>query len=79
MGGRRKLRWLTLAVQVKVLERFGESHLRRNWFKTWEEFGHRISKMPTWMQDIVLEDVNTAIRNRVAVMEMIQKHAKRSH
>jgi hypothetical protein len=30
------------------------------------------------MQDIVLEDVNTALRNRVAVMEMIQ-NAKRNH
>jgi hypothetical protein len=70
---------LTLALDVGVLERFGESRSYRKWLKAWLELGQRILKMPAWMQDIVLEDVNTAIRNRVAVMEMIQKHAKRSH
>jgi hypothetical protein len=70
---------LTLALEVGVLERFGESRSYRKWLKTWLELGQRILKMPAWMQDIVLEDVNTAIRNRVAVMEMIQEHAKRSH
>ena len=70
---------IDLAVQVKVLERFGESRSYRNWLKTWEELGHRILNMPQWMQDIVLEDVNTAIRNRIAVMEMIQEHAKRKN
>jgi len=70
---------LTLAAEVKVLERFGESRSHRNWLKIWEELGRRILNMPQWMQDIVLEDVNTAIRNRIAVMEMIQEHAKRNH
>jgi hypothetical protein len=44
----------------------------------WQTLGERILKMPKWMQNIVLEDVNTAVRNRVAVMEMIQ-NAKRNH
>lgn len=67
-----------MAVQVKVLENFGrEAHLRKKWMKMWEKLGKRILKMPKWMQDIVLEDVNTAIRNRVATMEMID-NAKRS-
>ena len=70
---------MTLAAEVKVLERFGESRSQRNWLKIWEELGRRILNMPQWMQDIVLEDVNTAIRNRVAVMEMIQEHAKRKN
>ncbi len=68
-----------MAAEIKVLERFGVSRSYRQWLKTWQELGQRILKMPMWMQDIVLEDVNTAIRNRVAVMEMIQEHAKRSH
>jgi len=34
--------------------------------------------MPKWMQEIVLEDVNTAIRNRVATMEMIQRSRRPS-
>jgi hypothetical protein len=67
-----------LPVQVEVLERFGrEATLRRKWMKMWDALGIRILKMPRWMQNIVLEDINTVVKNRVAIMEMIQ-NAKRS-
>jgi len=60
-------------MEVKVLENFGrEAALRRKWLKTWETLGVRILRLPKWMQDIVLEDVNTAVRNRIATMEMIE-------
>lgn len=60
-------------VNVKVLEGFGrEAELRKKWIRTWENLGERILKLPKWMQTIILEDVNTAIANRVATMEMIQ-------
>jgi hypothetical protein len=60
-------------MEVKVLENFGrEAALRKKWLKTWETLGMRILKLPKWMQDIVLEDVNTAVRNRIATMEMIE-------
>jgi hypothetical protein len=66
-------------VEIKVLENFGrETALRKKWLKMWETLGVRILKLPKWMQDIVLEDVNTAIRNRIATMEMIQ-NANRKH
>ena len=62
-----------MAVKVRVLEDFGrEAALRKKWLKMWETLGVRILKLPKWMQDIVLEDVNAAIRNRIATMEMIQ-------
>jgi hypothetical protein len=68
-----------MAVEVKVLENFGrEAELRRKWLQMWERIGNRILKLPKWMQEIVLEDVNTAIRNRIAIMEMIQ-NAHRNH
>jgi hypothetical protein len=68
-----------MAVEVKVLESFGrEAELRRKWLQMWERIGYRILKLPKWMQEIVLEDVNTAIRNRIATMEMIQ-NAHRNH
>ena len=68
-----------MAVEVKVLEDFGrEAAMRKRWMKTWQKLGERILKLPKWMQDIVLEDVNTALRNRIAVMEIIQ-NAKRNH
>jgi len=44
--------------------------------RMWLEVGERIQKLPKWMQDIVLEDINTAIQNRVATMEMIQNAKK---
>jgi hypothetical protein len=67
-----------VTVEVRVLENFGrEAHLRREWMEMWKTLGERILKMPKWMQDIVLEDINTAVKNRIAIMEMIQ-NAKRS-
>lgn len=66
-------------VKVKVLADFArESQLRKKWMRTWEKLGERILKLPKWMQTIILEDVNTAITNRVATMEMIQ-NAQRNH
>jgi hypothetical protein len=66
-------------VEVKVLEDFGrEAVLRKRWLKTWDNLGERILRLPKWMQNIVLEDVNTTVKNRVATMEMIQ-NANRSH
>jgi len=68
-----------MAVEVSVLENFGaEAELKKKWMRMWESLGKRILRMPKWMQDIVLEDINTAIKNRLAVMEMIQ-NAKRNH
>ena len=68
-----------MSVEVSVLEDFGrEASLRKKWIKTWQKLGERILKLPKWMQDIVLEDVNTALRNRIAVMEIIQ-NAERNH
>ena len=62
-----------MAVEVSVLENFGrEAELRKKWMRMWEKLGKRILKMPRWMQNIILDDINTAIKNRIAVMEMIQ-------
>ena len=67
-----------MAVDVSVLDDFGrDAANRRKWMRMWQRLGERILKLPKWMQDIVLEDVNTALRSRVAVMEMIY-NAKRN-
>jgi len=66
-------------MEVKVLEDFGrEAELRKRWLRTWDKLGERILRLPKWMQTIILEDVNTAVKNRVATMEMIE-NAKRNH
>ena len=55
-----------------------EQKAKRKWMKIWEDLGKRILKMPEWMQDIILEDVNTAVRNRIATMEMIHNAKRRT-
>ena len=45
---------------------------REEWLKMWKTIGVRLLKLPKWMQEIVLEDINTAIRNRIATMEKIE-------
>lgn len=63
---------------VKVLEDFArESKFRQEWLKTWEKLGARILRFPKYMQTIILEDVNTAVENRVATMEMILQSMER--
>jgi len=65
--------------EIKGLENFGrDAELRKKWVRMWETLGQRILKFPKWMQDIVLEDVNTAIKNRIATMEMIQNAKRRN-
>ena len=54
-----------------------KKEMKKKWMKIWEQIGHRILRLPPFMQNIVLDDINTAINNRISVMEMIQ-NAKRS-
>jgi hypothetical protein len=66
-----------LSCEVKILRDFGlETALRKKWLEMWERLGLRILKLPKWMQEIVLEDVNTAVKNRLATMEMIYNARK---
>lgn len=43
------------------------------WQRMWETRGKEIAKFPEWMQKILLEDIDTAIRNRIGIFEMIQR------
>jgi len=49
-----------------------EKQAKKKWMKIWDQIGSRILKLPPWMQEIVLDDIDTAINNRISVMEMIQ-------
>ena len=63
-------------VEDRVEQLLRAEEVRKKWLKMWESLGARIIRMPSWMQTIILEDVNTAIRNRVDTMEMIQQSKK---
>jgi hypothetical protein len=55
-----------------MMENYGqEAVMRKKWLEIWQTIAVEVLKLPTWMQDIVLDDINTAIKNRVTVMEMI--------
>ena len=65
-------------VDIEVLEAFGRNaRFKKKWLKTWAYLGSRIVRFPEYMQTIILEDVNTAIKNRIATMEMIIEAEKR--
>ncbi len=48
-----------------------QAELLQKWFDTWDKIGERILNLPEWTQIILLDDINTAIVNRVTVMELI--------
>lgn len=47
-----------------------------DWQLRWIELGQRIGAFPEWIQIILLEDIDTAIRNRIVIFEMIQNKIK---
>jgi len=49
-----------------------EKQVKKKWMKMWDQIGNRILKLPPWMQEIILDDIDTAINNRISVMETIQ-------
>lgn len=49
-----------------------------DWLKIWRKIGVRLLKLPKWMQEIVLEDINTAIRNRLEIMEKIVNASRKN-
>jgi len=48
-----------------------QAQLRQKWLGTWDKMGERILCLPEWMQTILLDDINTAVANRIAIMELI--------
>ncbi len=48
-----------------------QAELRQKWLSTWDKLGERILNLPQWMQTILLDDINTAVINRIAIMELI--------
>jgi hypothetical protein len=66
-------------MEVTILKGFGrEGQLKRNWNKLWAEIGERIMRLPRREQDILLEDLHTAIQSRILVMERVN-NANRDH
>jgi hypothetical protein len=45
----------------------------KKWLRIWDEVSNRILKLPLWMQHIILDDIKATVKNRIAVMERVQK------
>jgi hypothetical protein len=41
--------------------------------KHWDALFERIWNFPPWMRNIILEDINGTIKNRVSLFEMIER------
>jgi hypothetical protein len=61
-----------LQLQLSLAGSFKVSS-EKKWLRIWDEVSDRILKLPLWMQQIILDDIQVAIENRVSVMERIQK------
>jgi len=40
------------------------------WMRGWREIGRKILKLPEWMQEILLDDINVAVENRIKALEV---------
>lgn len=67
-----------VGVEVRPLMLYHQAKIRREWLKIWAGLGEKVLKLPKWMQDIILQDINTAVQNRITTMEMIM-NATRIH
>lgn len=63
-----------------------EAVLRRKWLGTWERLCEHVLRMPEWMQETLLEDMDVAFQNRIVTFERVKnacesatanKHEKR--
>jgi hypothetical protein len=45
----------------------------QQWLQTWKEFEQDFSELPDWTQKIILQDINTAFKNRIATMQKVNQ------
>jgi hypothetical protein len=57
-------------VNVLTMRKYAKkAALRRGWLMLWSRFSDRMSQLPEAMSTMLLEDLETAIQNRLLVME----------
>ena len=62
------------------MEKVGETQrkeqqevLHKKWVQMWCTVEDQVVNLPAWAQSILLDDINTAVQNRLAVMQKIQE------
>jgi nitrogen fixation-related uncharacterized protein len=68
---------LTLRKEGKKIERNikekAADKSQQKWMHLWSMFKEQFSDLPKWAQDILFEDINTAVQNRLKIMKRAQK------
>ncbi len=61
------------------MEKIGETQgkeqqetLRKQWMQMWHTVETQFVNLPAWAQSVLFDDINTAVQNRIAVMQKIQ-------
>ena len=52
-----------------------EEEMRSKWLKIWSKVEARFAVLPEWAQDLLLDDITTAIQSRIAIMYGAQETA----
>ncbi len=50
-----------------------QAALRKKWMQMWEEFEQQFAELPKWAQEILLQDIGTAVQSRISVMLRAKK------
>jgi hypothetical protein len=48
---------------------------QQKWMNIWSSFKEQFSVLPSYAQDILFDDINTAVQNRLVVMQRTQKQS----
>jgi hypothetical protein len=51
------------------MENNANDEIRVKWMKIWSYFQEQIATLPLWAQDILIDDINTAVQSRIAVLQ----------
>ncbi len=61
------------------MEKIGETQgkeqqdaLRKQWMQMWCTVEGQFANLPAWAQNVLFDDITTAVQNRIAVMQRIQ-------
>jgi hypothetical protein len=51
------------------MESKADDKVRLKWMQIWSSFQQQIVTLPPWAQDTLLDDINTAVKSRLVVLQ----------
>jgi hypothetical protein len=62
-------------MQANVNQANVKGEERQKWMQMWDSVEEQFTSLPIWVQNMLFDDITTAIQNRIAVMSGTQKAA----